>query len=34
VSEILLSLLAEALGAALVGLVVIALRRAIGAARS
>jgi len=34
VSEILLSLLAEALGTALVGLVLIAIRRAIGAARA
>lgn len=33
-SEILLSLLAETLGAALVGLVLIAVRRAIGAARA
>jgi hypothetical protein len=34
VSEILLSLLAEALGAALLGLVMTAIRRAMGAART
>jgi hypothetical protein len=34
VAEILLALLAEALGAALVGLVLIGIRRAIGAARA